>query len=279
MTTRALYYEPVDGRPDTALALFAWVSGPSIAGGLSFMIGVPLITSLFFLVGLGASLGADALSDSDEDDEELILEEEDVIEARFVRLGIDFEDQLPNRVVPVQSTITPQPTEVPTEDTPTQAEEREEVEEEPPPDTIEDVLTRIDERAELFEEIAERQVVEGDPDGLEEGTETTATEGDIYRGRLYSFFRRGWTVPVTLPDSVRESLSATVRVQIGENLEIVSFRLVNASGNALFDDSITQQLTRLQAADQHIPPPPEEVADQYIGQSVGVRFHGRQAGR
>jgi len=279
MTTRALYYEPVDGRPDTALALFAWVSGPSIAGGFGFMFGMPLITALFFIIGVGATIGADAVTEDDEEDEELVLEEEDVIEARFVRLGRDFEDELPNRVVPVQSTITPQPTEVPTEDTPTQAEEREEVEEEPPPDTIEDVLTRIDERAELFEEIAERQVVEGDPDGLEEGTETTATEGDLYRGRLYSFFRRGWTVPVTIPDDVREGLLATVRVQIGENLEIVSFRIVNESGNALFDDSVTQQLTRLQAADQRIPPPPEEVADQYIGQSVGVRFSGRQAGR
>jgi len=280
MTTRALYYEPIDGRPDTALAWFAWVSGPSIAGGFGFMVGVPLITALFFLIGIGASLGADAITDSQEDDdEELILEEEDVIEARFVRLGIDFEDELPNRVVPVQSTVTPQPTSVPTEDTPQQAEEREEVEEDLPPDTIEDLLTRIDERAELFEEIAERQVVEGDPDGLEEGTETTATEGDLYRGRLYSFFRRGWTVPVTIPDDVRRELLATVRVQIGQNLEIVSFRIVSESGNALFDDSITQQLTRLQAADQHIPPPPEEVADQYIGQSVGVRFSGRQAGR
>ena len=38
-----------------------------------------------------------------------------------------------------------------------------------------------------------------------------------------------------------------------------------------------EQLTPLRAADQHIPPPPEEVAEQYIGQPIAIRFHGRQA--
>jgi hypothetical protein len=66
-------------------------------------------------------------------------------------------------------------------------------------------------------------------------------------------------------------------VEIGEQLEITGFSIRSGSGNALFDQSIIDQITRLQQGDQHIPPPPEEVASQYIGQTIAVRFHGRQA--
>ena len=147
----------------------------------------------------------------------------------------------------------------------------------PPPDAVEDVLARIGDRAQAFAEIAERREREGDPDGIEEGTETVATEGDLYRGRLYAFFRRVWCIPTTLSRDEAAALTATVNVEIGQNLEIVSFSVRGGSNNPVFDQSITEQLTRLQASDQHIPPPPEDVADQYIGQTIAVRFHGRQA--
>ena len=91
------------------------------------------------------------------------------------------------------------------------------------------------------------------------------------------FFRRGWTIPTTLSRDEASALTATANVEIGQSLEIVSFSIRSGSGNALFDQSITDQITRLQQSDQHIPPPPEEVAEQYIGQTIAVRFHGRQA--
>lgn len=277
--SRALYYDPSDGRPDTGLAPFAWATPASLVGGVATMVGVPLITALFFFVfavGLAAHLSEELL---DEDEDERLLEEEDVIEARFVVLGRDFEDELPNRIVPRLSTAPPQPSNVPTENTPVErAEPEERPEEEPPPDAVEDVLARIGDRAQAFAEIAEEREREGSPDGIEEGTETTATEGDIYRGRLFSFFRRGWSVPTTLDRDEVQGMRVSVTVQIGPDLQIASFNLRGTSGNALFDQSVNEQLTRLQAAQQPIPPPPEEVADQYIGQSIVVRFNGRQAG-
>ncbi|MCA9608107.1 MAG: TonB C-terminal domain-containing protein [Myxococcales bacterium] len=279
MTTRALYYEPADGRPDSGLVPFEWVSPASILGGFALTLAVPIVTTLLFLVVVIAQVTGDALSDAPAEDERATeLEEEDVIEARFVQLGRDFEDELPNREVPILSTAPPQPAEVPTEDTPTErAEPRERPETPPPPDAVEDVLARIGDRAQAFAEIAERRDREGSPDGIEEGTETVATPGDVYRGRLYAFFRRGWTIPTTLSRDEASALTATANVEIGQSLEIVSFSIRSGSGNALFDQSITDQITRLQQSDQHIPPPPEEVAEQYIGQTIAVRFHGRQA--
>ncbi|HJL17111.1 MAG TPA: TonB C-terminal domain-containing protein [Sandaracinaceae bacterium LLY-WYZ-13_1] len=231
------------------------------------------------LWGLGAGMTAVSELDDEEAEPERVLEEEDVIEARFVRLGRDFEDELPNREVPLLNTAPQELSEVPTEDTPDEVpEEVERPEEQPPDAVVDDQIRDLVDRAEAFSEIAEERELEGDPEGIEEGTETEATEGDIYRGRLYSFFKRGWTVPTTLDDDVVSELTAVARIQIGQNLEIVSFELQRESGNPLFDQSVLEQLTRLQAAGQHIPPPPEEVADQYVGQAIAVRFHGRQAG-
>ena len=279
MTTRALYYDPVDGRPETVLAPFSWVSPETVLGGSATMIAVPTVILLFFALGFVADEVRDAVRGEDEEDRPSILEEDDVIEARFVQLGRDFLDELPNREVPLLSTAPPQPAEVPTEATPTQrAEPIERPEVQPPPDAIEDVLTRIGDRAQAFAEIAEEREREGSPEGIEEGTEREATLGDIYRGRLYSFFRRGWSIPTTLTRDEAADLTAIANVEIGQNLEIVSFSVIRSSGNALYDQSIAEQLTRLQAADQHIPPPPEEVAEQYIGRPIAVRFHGRQGG-
>jgi len=277
--TRALYYDPIDGRPETVLAPFDWVSPEGIMGGLGVMFGVPLICSLLLLFAVTGEVVAGAvLPDEAEEEIPAILEEEDIIEARFVQLGRDFERELPNRQVPRLSTAPPEPAAVPTEETPVQrAEERERPREPPPPDAVEDLLQRIGDRAQAFAEIAEEREREGDPEGLEEGTETEATAGDIYRGRLYSFFRRGWSIPTTLSREEASGLTAIVNVQIGQDLELVSFGLRRSSGNAVFDQSIIEHLTRLQASDQHVPPPPEEVADQYIGQSIAVRFHGRSA--
>ena len=280
MTTRALYYDPIDGRPDTALDPFGWISPEGIMGGLALMIAVPVVSSMLFLVAVTVEVVAEAAApDTPEEEVPAILEEEDIIEARFVQLGRDFEDELPNRQVPRLSTTPPEPAAVPTEETPVErAEPRERPPEPPPPDAVEDLLQRIGDRAQAFAEIAEEREREGDPEGLEEGTETEATEGNIYRGRLYSFFRRGWSIPSTLSRDEAAGLTAIANVQIGQDLELASFSLRRGSGNAVFDQSILEHLTRLQATDQHVPPPPEDVADQYVGQSIAVRFHGRQGG-
>jgi len=239
---------------------------------------IPLVFGLLVVLAAVFTWVIDVVLDvlPEEVPAERLLEEEDVIEARFVRLGRDFEDELPNRVVPIQASAPPPPSEVPSEAPPPEVVPADQPP--PPPNAVQDLLTRLNDRSQAFAELAEARELEGSPDGIEEGTETEGSEGDIYRGRLYSFFRRGWSIPTTLSRDEARSLTTTISVSIGPDLQILSFEIRSSSGNPLFDESVTQQLTRLQAADNRIPPPPEDVADQYIGQTIAVRFSGRQAG-
>ncbi|MGE0788409.1 MAG: TonB C-terminal domain-containing protein [Sandaracinaceae bacterium] len=273
---RALHYEPRDGAPDTIIGGTRAINAPIVIGGFLVAIGFNLaIPSLVYYVGVVLDEVSASIQDADE---ERLLEEEDVIEARFVTLGRDFLEELPNRDVPLLDTAPPRPAEVPTDQTPVQQREPDETEERPPNAVDDPILRDVLNRSQVFAEIAEEREREGSPDGIEEGTEREGTEGDIYRGRLYSFFRNGWSLPTTMAREEASELQASATVQIGANLEIVSFEIRgNGSGDGLFDQSILEQLTRLQATGQHIPPPPEDVASQYIGQSIVVRFSGRQA--
>jgi outer membrane biosynthesis protein TonB len=255
--------------PDIKVVMGGFAAVGAVVGALAIILGV----SIAFRAALEA-VNAQLAQQTSE------LEEDDIIEARFVTLGRQLDpNELPDRIVPRLATAPPTPSEVPTIDTPQeQAEEREHPEEPPPNATLDDILRRADEVQQPFAEIIdEEREREGNPDGIEGGTEREGTEGDLYRGRMMMFFRRGWSVPTTLtPDEVR-ALTTTVTVQIGGNLEIVSFEVRASSGNALFDQSVLEQLTRLQTSGATIPPPPEEVAADYIGQRIAVRFSGRDA--
>lgn len=274
MRQLALYAD--DGRPDTALAK-TFLTPAGIIGGFASIVLIVLGSTVLILLTIVVQQITDAITGEDEEEIAPVLEEEDIVEARFVVLGRDFLDELPNRVVPRLSTAPPPPSQVPTEATPDNPEDMLDRPEDAPPDAVTDAITRIGDRAQAFAEIAEEREREGSAEGIEEGTEQEGTEGDIYRGRLYAFFRRGWSIPTTLNREEAQNLVAIVDVHIGANLELVRFEIRNSSGNPLFDESVIQQLTRLQAADQHIPPPPEDVASQYIGQAIAVRFRGREA--
>lgn len=195
----------------------------------------------------------------------------EIIQARFLQRGETMDPrELPNRQVPILRTDTPDP--VPTK----RAVER------PPPqrreprqqNSVADALRRLSNDAQLFAEAEERRVQEGDPDGIE-GGEREASEGDLYAGRLSVFLRRGWGPPVTI-SNIRQ-LSTIVAIQIGEDLQLHGFRVTRPSGNPDFDFSVTQQLQRLVDSHATIPPPPEEVAEQYLGRTRPFRFNGRDA--
>jgi len=204
---------------------------------------------------------------------------ENVVQARFVQLGEVLDpNQLPNRLVPILRTDPVDPQHAPSlEDNP------------PPPaerpleprqrDSVDDAMRRLSEDAQIFAEREEERVREGDPEGVEGGTERQGTEGDLYRGRLWAFFRRGWSVPTTIPDEVVEELTAVVVIDVGADTRIEGFRVARSSGNADFDESVEAQMTRIQQAEGNIPPPPEEVADQYLGRQVTLNFRGRDARR
>jgi hypothetical protein len=140
-------------------------------------------------------------------------------------------------------------------------------------------MRRLSEDAQVFAEREEERVREGNPEGVEGGTERQGTEGDLYRGRLWAFFRRGWSVPTTIPAEIVEELVAVVVIDVADDTRITGFRIARGSGNADFDESVTAQMTRIQQAEGNIPPPPEEVADQYLGRQVTLNFRGRDARR
>ncbi len=187
-------------------------------------------------------------------------------------------NELPNRLVPILRTDQPDPQHAPSleDDPPPPAQ--------PPPehrqrDSVDDAIRRLSEDAQVFAEREEARVREGDPQGVEGGTERQGTEGDLYRGRLWAFFRRGWSVPTTIPDALVEKLVAVVVIDVADDTRIQGFRIARGSGNADFDESVTAQMTRIQQSEGNIPPPPEEVADQYLGRQVTLNFRGRDARR
>ncbi|MEM9073879.1 MAG: cell envelope integrity protein TolA, partial [Myxococcota bacterium] len=146
-----------------------------------------------------------------------------------------------------------------------------------PPDPMEDDLTRLLDRADLFAEIAEEQEREGSPDGIEEGTEDMASAGDVYRGQLYVFFKRGWSLATTISDEDRRSLSVEATIEVADNGRITNFRLRGESGNPDFDQSVIDQLERLRRENLEIPEPPMLERDQWIGTPFTLHFRGRDA--
>jgi len=215
---------------------------------------------------------------SDEERAANLIEEEEVIAARFLRSGIDFEDQLPNREVPQLRTKTPEGQAIskrPRERDPNRPDAG-------PVDNREaqlDILARLSEDAQIFAEITEPREREGDPDGIQEGTETEATDGNRYAGQIYAFFRRGWTVPTTISDEEKENLSIEATLEVGEDLHLQDYQLRGTSGNPDFDQSVRAQLDRIQQLGLDVPEPPISVRPRYVGTPFTLRFRGRQAGR
>ncbi len=249
------------------------VDGARIALGAALTlfvhVGLPIAWLLFGFVAAAVGLVGP-------DEPEPPPLQEHVIAARFVTLGRPLDPhQLPDRIVPILRTAPPDPRTAPsTREDPTPPRERVERERR---DAVTDVLERLSQDAQQFAEAAERRIPEGDPEGIEEGTERTASEGDLYAGRLMLFFRRGWTVPTTIPRESLRGLVAVARVSIGADLRVLSFSIARSSGDAVFDQSVNEQLSRLVESQSVIPPPPEEVAATYLGQEIAVRFNGRDA--
>jgi hypothetical protein len=220
---------------------------------------------------LGVMLAAGALAASGlADTKPQVFIDEHVVEARFVRLGEKRDpDRLPSRIVPRKSTAPDNSPVVSKDMNPPEPEKKEK----PPEDPEIDDLTRIGDRAKDFAEIVDHEI-EGDPDGVDFGTETEAREGDIYRGKLVEFFRRGWTVPTTLTDPSK--LRATATVEITTNLKVGPSQIIKSSGEPLFDQSIEDRFQELRTLGTTLPEPPPEIADTVLGREMVVNFSGDQ---
>jgi hypothetical protein len=204
------------------------------------------------------------------------IKEEHVIEARFVQLGEKRDpNKLPNRIVPLKSTAPDNKTVVSKNMNPDPPKAKPDAGARQP-EAEKDLITRLGDRAQAFAEIAEKREKEGDPNGVEWGTETEGREGDIYLGKLVAFFKQDWSVPTTMsPDEVKK-LVTKVTVQINKDQSIGSFQVVGSSGQPLFDQSVTDRLQQLRESHAVIPDPPEELAKQYLGQKISIRFKGSE---
>lgn len=270
----AMFLDAADFRPPTMLDEHPfdraqWLAGSVATGVVHFALPLVITTVVAILRVTGISAAAEV--------ERPPPEVENVVAARFVVLGevLDPHD-LPDRIVPILRTDTPDPRDAPSlREDPAPPPERERHERDRR--SVDDLVRRLSEDAQIFAEAEEERIREGSPDGIEEGTERTGTEGDIYRGRLYTFFRRGWTVPTTLSEEDVEGLQCVAMVEIALDTRITGWRLSRHSGNAEFDASVEAQLTRITASEPNIPAPPDDVADQYLGREIAIRFSGRDA--
>jgi len=247
-----------DLQPSSLLNAQHLSPGATLAGGLS-AIGVH---GLIVLVAIGMA----QVTSTEEPARSYI--EEHVIAAKFVQLGKPPDPKkLPQRKVPRKTTAPKDSIAVSKDmDPPKPDKEKEET----PKEAEEDLLMRLGDRAKAFAEIAEAQEREGDPEGIVEGTETEGKEGDLYLGKLVSFFKRGWTIPNTLTET--DGLLTVATVELTRDLHVGPHRIIKGSGVPLFDQSVEDRFNQLRAQGTTLPEPPPEVAGKFLGQKITIRF-------
>jgi hypothetical protein len=241
------------------------LSSSMLVGGALFVliahIGAPLV---FFAII--SALAASGIADTKPP---TTFIEEQVVEATFVRLGEKKDpDKLPDRKVPIKHTAPDDSTVVSKDNNPPPPDKPDAGVRPPRPE--ESDLTVIGDRAQIFAEIQKQQELEGDPNGVPEGTDTEAKAGNIYAGQLSSFFKRGWTVPTTLGDTSK--LVTRVSIEITRDLKIGNFEVTRSSGEPVYDQSVEDRLNELKSLQTTLPEPPPEVAAQYLGQTIDFQF-------
>jgi TonB family protein len=249
-----------------------------IAGGVGFAFAVFILLPLLVVLSGHLLSGMQALFGGGADD--LPPPPIEVIETRFVRLGKKRpERRLPSKEVPAVQQSAPRPTApdsaaaapVPSGKKekglakPTERQRREET----------DLLAALGERAGAISDLRKGPELEGDPEGIVEGTKSSGDEKDIYLGKLYSYFRRGWQVPSVIPLDELEQLTCVVELSISEDGRVGGHEIKRSSGNEAFDESVRRRLSQAEGA--ALPQPPESVASQVLGETISLRFFGRHA--
>jgi TonB family protein len=248
-----------------------------IAGGVGFAIiafvALPALVFLsgFLLGGMQSMFGVD---------DDLPPPPIEVIETRFVRLGKQRpERRLPSKEVPAaqQSARAPAaPDSEAAAPVPSGKSERglakpKKKRERPE----EDLLATLGQRAGAISDLRKGPELEGHEEGIVEGTKATGDEKDLYLGKLYNYFRRGWQVPTLIPDDELAELTCVIELAITEDGRVGDYEVTRASGNEAFDDSVRRRMNQAKGAD--LPQPPESVANQVLGETISLRFFGRHA--
>jgi len=204
----------------------------------------------------------------------------EVIETRFVRLGKRKEPRrLPSKEIPdaQQTAPVPQaPESEPMAAVPTGKKEKGLAK---PKDKRnerdEDLLSQLGERAGAISDLTKGPELEGDPDGIVEGTKASGDEVEIYVGKLYSYFRSGWQVPTLITDEELQKLACVIELSITKDGRVGDYEVKRPSGNEAFDESVRRRMSQAEGAE--LPAPPESVANRILGETISLRFFGRHA--
>ncbi len=250
-----------DWRPGSMFDRSALTRAAILAGIVTGSLGLAFLT-LFILADIGGAV--DALLE-DEKDEEAAAEElePEVIEAAFVQLGREFRPrELPDRSV-ATSSLAPRFDPNLVSKRIRSPEERQVA-----PNAYEAALQQLGNTSRFVDSNFAAET-EGDPNGNEEGR--FSRDGSVYLGQLMALVKRGWQVPVTIPDSELVRLRAAVSFRITEDLEMQDLRLSIRSGNADYDRSVEQRLEEIRDSSFRVPPPPPEDRARFIG--VPITFN------
>jgi TonB family protein len=197
----------------------------------------------------------------------------EVIAAEFVKLGKPFDPtKLPQRKVPPVAKRRPDGVVVSKD-----AQEKPKPEEDKKDKPKESQDSLLDNLVDRTKDFAEDVVTEeeGDPDGIAEGTAKIAKLGDLYLGKLKVFFQRDWSVNNMVRDA--EKLTAIAAVKVSDDGHVEAVEIQTSSGDPLFDQDVIDAVTRLIQANAQIPEPPPEIAQNYYGKTLPVRFRGSDA--
>ena len=251
-----------------------------IIGGIGFTLAAFVLTpalallSAFLLGGMETLLGSNV--------SDLPPEPIQVIETRFVRLGKKKSPRrLPSKEIPRAEQTAPVPTAPdvePASAAPTPTGSREKGLAKPKKrrkESDDDLLAQRGARAGASSELTKSPELEGDPDGIAEGTMASGTEREIYIGQLYSYFRRGWQVPTLLSDDELQKLACAIERDITEDGRVGGYEVKRPSGNEAFDESVRRRLNQTEGA--KLPKPPDSIANRVLGESVTLVFVGRHA--
>jgi len=249
-----------------------------IAGGIGFalaaFVALPTLVLLsgFLLGGMQSIFGLGA--------DDLPPPPIEVIETRFVRLGKQRpQRRLPSKEVPAAQQSARAPA-APDSDAaaPVPSGKNDKGLAEPKKKRQrqdEDLLATLGQRAGAISDLRKGPELEGHEEGIVEGTKATGDERDLYLGKLYTYFRRGWQVPTLIPDDELEQLTCVIELSVTEDGRVGDYEVTRPSGNEAFDDSVRRRVDQAKGA--ALPDPPESVAKQVLGETISLRFFGRHA--
>lgn len=103
-------------------------------------------------------------------------------------------------------------------------------------------------------------------------SESTGDPLQRYAHDVMAVVSRHWTIPQTIPREEASHLEARIEINVDESQLPTAARIVEGSGNAAFDQSVTHALADLVLAHETLPTPPEGLDQHGV---VRLRLRGR----